>query len=226
MLLGDLGADVIKIEPPGARRPDARLHGLQDEGRRQHGLPQHEPQQAQRHAEPQVARPASEVLLQLAKDADILVENYRPGAMKRLGLGYEALQGGQPAAGLRQHLGLRPDRALGRPARLRPDGAGDVGRDERHRLSRRPAGEGRRAGGRHRLRAVRGLRDAGGLHRREEARGQGQYVDASLFDAALAFSVWDICDYWGTGKPPEPLGTSNKMTRALPGDGVRRTATS
>jgi formyl-CoA transferase len=42
--------------------------------------------------------------------------------------------------------------------------------------------------------------------------GQGQYVDASLFDTALAFSVWDICDYWGTGKPPQPLGTSNKMT--------------
>ena len=29
--------------------------------------------------------------------------------------------------------------------------------------------------------------------------GQGQYVDAALFDAAMAFSVWDICDYWGTG---------------------------
>ena len=42
--------------------------------------------------------------------------------------------------------------------------------------------------------------------------GQGQYVDAALFDAAMAFSVWDICDYWGTGKPPQPLGTSNKMT--------------
>ena len=42
--------------------------------------------------------------------------------------------------------------------------------------------------------------------------GEGQYVDASLFDTALAFSVWDICDYWGTGKPPQPLGTSNKMT--------------
>jgi formyl-CoA transferase len=42
--------------------------------------------------------------------------------------------------------------------------------------------------------------------------GEGQYVDASLFDSALAFSVWDICDYWGTGKQPEPLGTSNKMT--------------
>ena len=45
-----------------------------------------------------------------------------------------------------------------------------------------------------------------------KATGLGQYIDASLFDSALAFSVWDVCDYWGTGKPPEPLGTSNKMT--------------
>ena len=37
-----------------------------------------------------------EVLLRLAKDADILVENYRPGAMKRLGLGYEALRDVNP----------------------------------------------------------------------------------------------------------------------------------
>jgi len=42
--------------------------------------------------------------------------------------------------------------------------------------------------------------------------GQGQYVDAALFDTAMAFSVWDTCDWWGTGKPPQPLGTSNKMT--------------
>jgi formyl-CoA transferase len=42
--------------------------------------------------------------------------------------------------------------------------------------------------------------------------GEGQYIDAALFDAAMAFSIWDICDYWGTGKPPEPLGTANKMT--------------
>src|SRR5204863_1522109 len=37
--------------------------------------------------------------------------------------------------------------------------------------------------------------------------GEGQYIDAALFDAAMAFSIWDVSDYWGTGKPPEPLGT-------------------
>ena len=45
-----------------------------------------------------------------------------------------------------------------------------------------------------------------------KATGEGQHIDASLFDSAMAFSVWDVCEYWGTGKEPEPLGTSNKMT--------------
>ena len=42
--------------------------------------------------------------------------------------------------------------------------------------------------------------------------GQGQYIDASLFDSALAFSIWDTAEYWGTGKPPVALGTANRMS--------------
>jgi formyl-CoA transferase len=45
-----------------------------------------------------------------------------------------------------------------------------------------------------------------------KASGRGQYVDASLFDSALAFSIWDTCEYWGTGREPEPLGTANRMS--------------
>src|SRR5690606_21123699 len=42
--------------------------------------------------------------------------------------------------------------------------------------------------------------------------GEGQHIDASLFDAAMAFSIWDMSEYWGTGVPPGPVGTSNKMS--------------
>src|SRR3546814_14669535 len=28
----------------------------------------------------------------------------------------------------------------------------------------------------------------------------------------MAFSIWDMYEYWGTGVPPAPLGTSNKMS--------------
>jgi formyl-CoA transferase len=42
--------------------------------------------------------------------------------------------------------------------------------------------------------------------------GEGQYIDASLFDSAMAFSIWDMSEYWGTGREPEPLGTANRMS--------------
>ena len=42
--------------------------------------------------------------------------------------------------------------------------------------------------------------------------GHGQYVDASLFEAAIAFSIWDISEYWGTGRVPTPLGTGNRFS--------------
>jgi formyl-CoA transferase len=43
-------------------------------------------------------------------------------------------------------------------------------------------------------------------------RGEGQHIDASLFEAALAFSIWDISEFWGTGKVPQKLGTANRMS--------------
>ena len=70
----------------------------------------------------------------LAGEVDILVENYRPGVMRRLGLDFAALGQVQPAPRLLLDLGLRPDGALLRPAGLRA-------RDPRH-LGLRPGASG------------------------------------------------------------------------------------
>ena len=151
------------------------------------------------------------LLLQLAKDADILLENYRPGAMKKLGLGYEVLKEVNPRLVYTSISGFgqtgpwsdRPGFDLMAQAM---SGVMSV--------TGYPGGPPVKAGV--------PVADIGcGLFAvyatlsafiGAKASGQGQHVDASLFDSALAFSVWDVCDYWGTGKPPEPLGTSNKMT--------------
>ncbi len=53
----------------------------------------------------------------MVKKADVVVENFRPDVKKRLGIDYEDAQEGQSAHRLRQHLRLRPGRALCRPAR-------------------------------------------------------------------------------------------------------------
>ncbi|MBE0626277.1 MAG: CoA transferase [Burkholderiales bacterium] len=90
-MLSDLGADVVKIEPPkGAFERhwaggDAFIDGVSVfyllGNRNQRSL-----------AIDLRSEEGKRIVLRLAKEADVLVENYRPGVMKRLGFGYEALK--------------------------------------------------------------------------------------------------------------------------------------
>jgi formyl-CoA transferase len=45
-----------------------------------------------------------------------------------------------------------------------------------------------------------------------QTTGRGQYVDASLFEAALGLSIWETTEYWATGQSPQPLGSANRMS--------------
>jgi crotonobetainyl-CoA:carnitine CoA-transferase CaiB-like acyl-CoA transferase len=210
MLLGDMGADVIKIEPPGTgdqtrgsmgfkmKGPDSL--GFLNMNRNKRGIALNLKSTAGRDA-----------VIELAKTADILVENYRPGAMKRLGLGYDVLKEVNPKLVYTSISGFgqtgpwadRPGFDLMAQAMSGvmsvtgyPDSppvkcgvpVADIGC------------------------ALFAVYATLAAYIGAKNTGQGQYVDAALFDSAMAFSVWDICDYWGTGKHPEPLGTSNKMT--------------
>lgn len=92
-VLGDFGADVTKVEHP--QRPDPfRTHGPQKDGhglwskvigrnKRCIGLDLHDAE-------------AVEVLKVLLRDADVLVENFRPGTLERWGLGWEVLHALNP----------------------------------------------------------------------------------------------------------------------------------
>ncbi len=84
MLLSDMGARVIKVEPPdgdstramaGARGGDSAAFGAVNRGKL--GMVLDLSQQAGR-----------DVFTRLARSADILIENFRPGVMARLGLDY------------------------------------------------------------------------------------------------------------------------------------------
>ena len=84
-LLGDMGADVIKLEPPGVG--DA----MRDWGR---GLPVWWSVIARnkKSATLNLREPRGQQLLRdLVKHADVLIENFRPGTMEKWGLGYDAL---------------------------------------------------------------------------------------------------------------------------------------
>ncbi len=91
-MLADMGADVIKIEPPAGdltRFATPRRNGLssyfvqQNVGKRNLSLDLTTPEGA-------------EILLALAEHADVLVENYRPGVMARLGLDADTMRARNP----------------------------------------------------------------------------------------------------------------------------------
>lgn len=91
MLLGDLGADVLKIEAPGA----IELEGSSKK------LPKEEQQKAaayyalDRNKRSIVlnlkSRAGQEVFYRLSRKADVIVEGFRPGVVKRLGVDYQTI---------------------------------------------------------------------------------------------------------------------------------------
>lgn len=210
MLLGDLGADVIKVEPPGGGDQTRGSMGFKMKGADSLGFLNMN-RNKRSVALDLKTEAGKEVLKALAKDVDILVENYRPGALRRLGLGYEVLKDINP-----------------RLVYTSISGFGQTGpwadRPGFDLMAQAMSG----------VMSVTGYPDSPPVkcgvpvadigcalfavyatlaaYVGAKNTGQGQYIDAALFDTALAFSVWDTCDWWGTGKPPQPLGTSNKMT--------------
>ena len=210
MLLADLGADVIKIEPPRGGDQTRGAMGFRMKGDDSLGFlnMNRNKRSVTLNLKSEAGR---EVLLRLAKDADILIENYRPGAMKRLGLGYNVLKEVNPRLVYTSISGFgQTGPWADRPGfDLMAQAMSGV-----MSVTGYPGGKPVKAGVPVAdigcaLFAVYGTLSA---YIGAKSSGQGQHVDAALFDAAMSFAVWDICDYWGTGVEPQPLGTSNKMT--------------
>ena len=93
MLLGDFGADVVKIEHP--RRPDpARGHGPSKDGA---GLWFKALARNKRLVTLDLSKPeGADLFLRLAERADVVLENFRPGTLERWGLGPDELRQANP----------------------------------------------------------------------------------------------------------------------------------
>jgi formyl-CoA transferase len=217
MLLGDLGADVIKVEPPDGGDQARRAMGFKLKGDDSLGF-----LNMNRNKRSITLDLKSEagrnVFFRLAETADVIVENYRPGAMKKLGVDYEAVRAVNPAiiyasiSGFGQ-TGPWADRPGFDLIAQAASGIVSVTGD--------PAGPPARAGV--------PVTDIGcslftvyailAAYIGRQATGRGQYIDASLYEAGIAFAIWDISEYWGTGRVPDRLGTANRM--AAPYEAVR-----
>lgn len=210
MLLADMGADVVKIEPPGTGDQTRGAMGFKMKGDDSMGFlnMNRNKRSVTLNLKSAAGRGA---LHKLAETADILVENYRPGVMKKLGCGYEAIREVNPRLVYASISGFGQSGPWAdRPGfDLMAQAMSGV-----MSVTGYPGGPPVKCGV--------PVADIGcalfatyailSAYVGQTKTGQGQYVDASLFDAALAFSIWDTSEYWGTGREPTPVGTSNKMS--------------
>jgi crotonobetainyl-CoA:carnitine CoA-transferase CaiB-like acyl-CoA transferase len=208
MLLADMGADVIKIEPPGG---EATRHMELQVGpgvaaafvavnRNKRGLVL-DLKQAE----------GVDILKKLTVTADVLVENYRPGVARRLGIDYDTLARLNPRliycsiSGFGQ-TGPYADRggydliAQGMSGIMSVTGA-EGGPPVKVGVPVTDLGAG--------LFGVFGILCA---LRARRVTGRGQFVDTSLFEAGVALSVWEATEFWYTKQVPKPLGTAHRMS--------------
>jgi CoA:oxalate CoA-transferase len=215
MLLCDLGAEVIKVENPEGGDPSRRnfpfIEGISsyflsvNRGKKSITVNLQHPQ-------------GKEVILGLAKKSDVMVENFRPGVLDRLGLGYPAVKEINPKIiyaacsgfGQKGPYAHRPaydvivqgmggtlsitGEAGGPPVRV-GFSIGDLG------------------GG---IFTAMGVLSA--LHERERS-GLGQMIDVSMLDCQMAFLENAFTRFFATGEIPERIGTRHPVLtpfQALP----------
>jgi alpha-methylacyl-CoA racemase len=199
LLLADLGADVVKVEAP--HRPDlartmppfvgdaSAWHSLLNRNKRSISLDLKQPG-------------AAEVVRRLVQRYDIVVEQFRPGVMDRLGVGYQALQAANPRliycaitgygqtgphrdraghdlnfmalSGILSHTGRVESGPPGLGVQVADVGGGSFG-------------------------ALTGIL-AAVIQR--QLTGEGQMVDISMFDMALAWNGLAVAEYLATGENP------------------------
>lgn len=206
-LLADFGADVIKIEEPDRGDP-MRQWGVLADGK---SLSWNVIGRGKRCVTADLRTPEGrDFVLDLAAQADVVVENFRPGTMERFGLGYEELDRVRPGIILTRVSGFGQDG----PYSHRP-GYGSIGEAMgglRH-LVGDPDGPSSRIGvsigdllaGTH---AAMGTLLA---LRARDLTGEGQTVDVSIYESVLALTESLVSDYAIGGV------TRNRSGAILPG---------
>lgn len=215
MMLSDMGAEVIKIEPPAGDQTRKQGPYFEDDEQRHYGGYFHSVNRNKASITLDLKKPAGrDVLLRMVEDADVLLENFRLNVMERLGLGYETLHEinprlvyacirgfGDPRSGESPYAGWPAydvvAQAMGglmgitgpdadSPIKVGP-GVGDIF----------PAS----------LTAI-GITSA--LYHAERT-GEGQFLDVAMYDGILALCERIVYQHAYTGAIPRPQGTTHPL---------------
>ena len=206
LMLGDYGAEVIKIEMPGSG-DDTRHWGppfIGEESAYFLSINRNKRSLTLNFKEPK----AREVFLKLVEGADVVVENFTPGVMSRFGLDYDAVKATNPKIIYCSISGFGQDG----PYRDRPaydqimQGISGV-----MSITGEPDGEPQKVGI--------AITDIGAgmwsafaimaavYHRDQE--GEGQHIDISMMDAQVAWLTYQAAFYFANGEAPKRLGAAH-----------------
>jgi CoA:oxalate CoA-transferase len=203
LVLADLGARVIKVESPG-RGDDARQFGPFVEGRSAYFTSLNRGKQS--IALDLEAEGDRDIFERLLQRADVLVENFRPGAMARLGYAWEALHERYPRLVMASTSGFGQTGPYAqRPAYdIVAQGMGGI-----MSLTGQPGGPPTRVGtslGDITAALFTAVGIEAALLERERS-GCGMYVDVAMLDSQVAILENAIARYTATGEVPGPLGS-------------------
>ncbi|CAO1663869.1 Formyl-CoA transferase [Salinicola sp. NYA28a] len=206
-LLGEFGADVVKIEPPGTGDPLRKWRVLKDDT----SLWWHVQTRNKRSLALDLrSEEGQEIVRRLVDEADIVIENFRPGTLEKWGLGWETLSERNPGLIMVRISGYGQTG----PYRDRP-GFGVIGEamGGLRYLSGHPDQPSVRVGisiG-DSLSALYGVIGALLALQERHRSGQGQYIDVALYESVFAMMESLIPEYDGADVIREPSGS------ALPG---------
>ena len=149
-----------------------------------------------------------EVLFRLVKSADVLIENFRPGVMERLGLGYDVLKEVNPKlvycaiSGFGQQGPMRHAPAYDQIVQGMSGVMSITGDDESAPLRvGYPVAD-----------TIGGITAAFAVSSalvRQAKTGEGEFIDVSMLDSTIVTMGWVVSNYLIAGKEPVPMGNEN-----------------
>jgi crotonobetainyl-CoA:carnitine CoA-transferase CaiB-like acyl-CoA transferase len=205
MLLADMGADVVKVEHPEGGDTLRTWPPISD------GYSENfaSLNRNKRSVTLNLKRPADvEVFRRLAQEAQVLIENNRPGVMDRLGLGYEALRELHPA------LVYCSISAYGQSGPRSQEGGFDLTIQAMSGIMSVTGEPGRPP-----IKCGVPLADfSAGLYaafgivsalRQAEATGAGTHLDVPMLGATLGIAALQTSEFFGSGQDPVQLGSAH-----------------
>ena len=208
MLLADMGAEVIKVERPNGG-DDTRRFGppfINGEGAAFLSLNRNK----RSIVLDMKSEQGVEIAKKLAADADVLVQNFRPGVLERLGLGYEAVKAINPAMVYCTISGF------GITGPYKSKGGFDLvaqGMSGLMSITGFPGSPPAKVGvpiadfntGLYSAYAILSAY----IHMLKT--GKGQHIDVSLMESAIAYTLYESATYFATGEVSGPLGSAHRM---------------